>query len=272
MAQLDGRALLDGQHASDLIVARASSSRERQLALHSARQLALNRGRPSEAVRIAKEKRRLEPNADLQRGFAIRDALFWDGDTASATEAARAFESMLSGQSPEHLDDRRSSLIHFGVGLWRLSHGDTTRAADVIRALQHSPTGRDGRWQLLDALLANILDRPDAEATLTRLDSIALLGFGTTPYLINLVSARIHERRGDLAGALAAVRRGRWLFPPENLSTYLREEGRLALLTGDTAGAARAWTHYLALRSGAESPIRSDVEHIRAQLSRIQKP
>jgi hypothetical protein len=272
MAQLDGRALADGQRASDLIVTRASTGLERQLAFHSARQLALNRGQPLEAARIAKEKRRLEPNADLQRGFAIRDALYWNGDTASAIEAARAFESMLAGQSPEHLDDRRSSYIRFSAALWRLSRGDTTRAANDIRALRRSPTGRDPQSQLLDALLANIVDRPDADVALARLDSLALVGFGPSPHVINLVSARIHERRGDLAGALAALRRGRWYFPPENLSTYDREEGRLSLLTGDTAGATRAWTHYLALRADPEPSVRPEVERIRAQLRRIQKP
>jgi DNA-binding SARP family transcriptional activator/TolB-like protein len=272
MAQLDGRAITDGVRASDLLVARASSALERQLALHSARQLALNRGRPLEAVRIAQEKRSLEPNADLQRGFAIRDALFWEGDTASAVDAARAFESILSGGTQERLDDRRKSYIRFSAALWRLSHGDTSRVNDDIRALRRSPTGRDPQSQLLDALLASIVGRPDAERVLTRLDSLALLGFGPAPHVINLVSARIHERRGDLAGALAAVRRGRWFFPPENLSTYLREEGRLAQLTGDNAGAVRAWTHYLALRSDAESSMKPEVERIRARLAVIQKP
>jgi DNA-binding SARP family transcriptional activator len=272
MAQFDGRALADGDEATDLVVSGAGSALERQLALHAARQLALNRGRPSEASRIAAVKRQLEPNADLQRGFAIRDALFWDGDTATANEAARAFESMLAGASRDRLDDRRSSYIRFSAALWRLSRGDTTRASDDIEALRRSPTGRDPQSQVLDALLANLIGRSDAEAALARLDSLALLGFGPSPHIVNLVSARIHERRGDASGALAALRRGRWLFPPENLSTYLREEGRLALLTGDTTGAARAWTHYIALRSAPERSVKAEVDRVRAQLAHIQKP
>jgi tetratricopeptide (TPR) repeat protein len=272
MAQLDGRTLEDADRANDLIIARAGSALERQVALHSARQLALNRGRPSEAVRIGDAKRQLEPNDDLRRGFAIRDGLFWEGDTVTAGEAARAFETLLARQPQAPLTDRRSSYIRFSAALWRLSHGDTSHVSEDIRSLRRSPTGRDPQSQLLDALLASVVDRPDADAALQRLDSLASLGFGPAPHVINLVSARIHERRGDLAGALAAVRRGQWLFPPENLSTYLREEGRLALLTGDTRSAIRAWTHYLALRSEPESSVRPEVDRTRAQLARIQKP
>jgi hypothetical protein len=35
---------------------------------------------------------------------------------------------------------------------------------------------------------------------------------------------------------------------PLYLSSFLSEEGRLAALTGDTAGAVRAYRHYLGLR------------------------
>ena len=67
----------------------------------------------------------------------------------------------------------------------------------------------------------------------------------------NLVIARVAEAQGDLHLALRAVRRraGRYnMLPTWYLSTFLREEGRLAALTGDTAGAIRAYQHYLALR------------------------
>lgn len=272
MAQLNGRGLSDGVRASDLVVARAGSAPERLLALHSARQLALNRGRPSEAGRIGDTKRQLEPNADQRRGLAIRDALFWEGDARSAIEAVRAFERLLADQS-KVLSDRRSTYMRFSVVLWRLSHGDTAGASDAIKRLRQSTTGRDPQSQVLDAMLASVIERPDAGDALQRLDSLASVGFGSgAPHTINLVSATIHERRGDLAGALAAVRRGRWFFPPENLSTYLREEGRLAVLTGDSTSAVRAWTHYLALRSETEPSVRPEVDRIRTQLARIQKP
>ena len=84
----------------------------------------------------------------------------------------------------------------------------------------------------------------------------------------NLVAARLHEARGDVRGALDALRRmdtGAFF-----LSTKLREEGRLAALVGDTAGAIRAYRNYLALRSAPEPALQSEVERVRAALRRLE--
>jgi hypothetical protein len=48
------------------------------------------------------------------------------------------------------------------------------------------------------------------------------------------------------------------------LSTFLREEGRLAALTGDTASAVRVYPHYLALHPNPELEIVADVHRVRA--------
>jgi hypothetical protein len=88
----------------------------------------------------------------------------------------------------------------------------------------------------------------------------------------NLVIARLKEDRGDRAGALAATRRRLYLqAEPLFLSTYLREEGRLAALTGDRAGAIRAYRHYLALRADPEPALRPQVEQVRAELAQLLK-
>ena len=106
---------------------------------------------------------------------------------------------------------------------------------------------------LLDAMLASADDRGDADLALSRVDSLEL----AVPHLSggdyvarNLLLARLHEARGDRAGALAAVRRRgySWLMT-RYLSSSFREEGRLAALTGDRAGAIRAYQRYLVLRS-----------------------
>src|SRR5262245_5690576 len=62
---------------------------------------------------------------------------------------------------------------------------------------------------------------------------------------------------GEAAGALRAIRRlthlsGMLVY----LSEFLQEEGRLAAPTGDTAGAAQAHRHYLALRRDPEPALR----------------
>ncbi len=71
----------------------------------------------------------------------------------------------------------------------------------------------------------------------------------------NLVLARLYEARGDRAAALRAARRRPydWDTGPLYLTTFLKEEGRLAALTGDRVGAKRAWAQFLALRAGADA-------------------
>jgi hypothetical protein len=59
------------------------------------------------------------------------------------------------------------------------------------------------------------------------------------------------------------------MLPPWYLSTFLREEGRLAALTGDTADAVRAYRHYLALRPHPEPEVTPEVAAVRAQLGEL---
>ena len=272
ISQLDGVALADAANAISIISGRAGARRDRQLSLHHARQLALNEGRPLAAVQIGIAKKEVEPNADLQRGYAIRDALYWEGDTAVAKTAVTAFEADLekrvhAGGLP---DDRRAAYWRFSAALWRISHGDTSRVAGDIARLRGTGS-RNEQARMLDALLAFSTHRSDAAQSLARLDSLALLGFGTTPHGINLVCAQLHERKGDVAGALAAIRRGIWYFPPENLSTYLKEEARLSILTKDYAGARRALRQYLTLRSNPEPRARAEVVRLRTTLEQLEK-
>jgi hypothetical protein len=135
------------------------------------------------------------------------------------------------------------------------------------------PAGKvDIQAELLAGLLALQRGRRDEIASSLRLiDSAAVTGCCSLPHFINLVSARMHEATGDPRGALAAVRRGRWLFPPEYLSTYLREEGRLATLTGDREGAISAYRHYLRLRSDPEPAIKPQVAAVRAELAKLER-
>jgi hypothetical protein len=84
--------------------------------------------------------------------------------------------------------------------------------------------------------------------------------------------ARVAELQGDLPLALRAVRRRAGvygMFPSWYLSTYLREEGRLAALTGDTAGAVTAYRHYLALRPQPEPETRPEVDAVRTRLAQL---
>ena len=58
-------------------------------------------------------------------------------------------------------------------------------------------------------------------------------------------------------------------LPDPSWRNGIREEGRVAALTGDRAGAVRAYEHYLALRSDPEPALRPEVERVRAELARL---
>jgi hypothetical protein len=82
----------------------------------------------------------------------------------------------------------------------------------------------------------------------------------------------MQESRGNLTGALRALRRRAYYVNPEELeffSTALREEGRIAALAGDRPSAVRAYQHYLALRADPEPSQKPEVERVRAELGRL---
>ncbi|MGH7555177.1 MAG: BTAD domain-containing putative transcriptional regulator, partial [Longimicrobiales bacterium] len=90
MSQMSGIALEDAERADSAILGRTHESQERQIALHHAIFLVLNRGQPKQAARLMDLKRELDPGPDLGEGFALRYALMWDGDSADAASAMHA--------------------------------------------------------------------------------------------------------------------------------------------------------------------------------------
>jgi hypothetical protein len=141
-------------------------------------------------------------------------------------------------------------------------------AAGAIARLRGAEVPNESCVNTLDAWLAAETGRPDAARKLERLDSLVRSDINS---IANLVVARLRERNGNLPEALAAVRRrGGWfMLWPANLSTFLREEGRLAVLTGDTAGAIRAYQYFLALRHDPEPALRAERDSVRASLARL---
>jgi hypothetical protein len=79
--------------------------------------------------------------------------------------------------------------------------------------------------------------------------------------------------RGDAAGARDAFRH-RELGGAEATGNYaplLRHEGRAAELAGDTAGALRAYRHYLALRRDPDAAVRHYADSVRAAVERLER-
>lgn len=256
-SQVEGIAPEDADSAMAMILGRSAGAEERASALLSRTMLRLNEGRPREAMRLWNRIDDYLPGVYIHRGLMY--AMYWEGDSAlgAATVQANPGAAWWTTQ-------------------WRLWQGDTIGATAAIEGLRRAGPARSGppfpaQATYLDAMLAMVMHRADAPARLRDADSVALLGCCSQPHHGDLIVARLHEMAGDLPGALAAARRQKAWYPPEYLSTALREEGRLAALVGDTAAAVRAWRHYVALRSHAEPERQAEVDQVRDQLGRLER-
>jgi DNA-binding SARP family transcriptional activator len=268
MSQMDGVALDDAERAVAILLRRAGSPLERTRAVGLARWLALNRGQPATARALEDSVRGIGGERYWNPLFSVLYALFWGADTAEAEAAARAVARDPGLLRPADL---------FVLGLRMVERGDPGAADRVARAIRTTLAEDPARFaallpraEMLEALAATARGRPPPPRVVERLDSIARLGCCEAPHFANLIVARLRERQGDIPGALRAVRRGRWFFPPEYLSAAVLEEGRLAALAGDTAGSLRAYRHFLALTAG-DADAGPRVQEVRAALARLER-
>ena len=258
---------------------RASSDGERAAALIGRAELVLNRGRLREGLAVLDSARRLEgddPEYDAAEMLAM---LHWDGDSARAERAARR----IAGLADAPLDDSRRSLHRRATCVreqWRIAHGQLGGVATTVARLRGAAAPRDDPLTvqisatcaaLLEAMAATVGRRPDALRLVERVDSIMRLGprsGGPLPYE-NLVLGRLFAALGEHTRGLAAVRRGGFYLSDVMISSYLREEGRLAALAGDRPGAIRAYERYLDLRTDPDPEISAQVDAVRAALARL---
>jgi DNA-binding SARP family transcriptional activator/TolB-like protein len=243
--------------------------------------LAINRGRLGEA-RVALDTIGQQTNLGWPSG-KIAIGMYWEARAVAAEAAAHTVESLLDDPLPETGSERARRFSDVcALGQWRITHGDSATAARsaalLARMLAESvaPPGGYDRFcpAILDTYLSLATGNPHASQDLARLDSLALTRpyGGIAMYTVNLGIARLQEARGDTAAALRAIRRrphhwivdGLW-----GLSTYLREEGRLAALVADTAGAILAYRHYLALRSHPDSSAAPEATRVSMELARL---
>jgi tetratricopeptide (TPR) repeat protein len=249
--------------------------------------LALNRGRPSRGSGLLDSLRAFNPAMGFHEIERVKDALFWDGDTTGATAAVASMRKRASLGGPVPGSGKRGGDPMYYADLcvselWSLSHGDTTgarRVAAVMRAnldmrdSLSSPPLRVGCALMLDAQLAVTQQRANAHALVDSLDAFMRTGpEGQILSMGNLAAARMYDRLGDNRAALMAVRRrdffyGRTAF----LSSYLRDEARLAERAGDAVGAADALRKYVALRSDPEPGLTQDLLDARAAFARTSR-
>jgi tetratricopeptide (TPR) repeat protein len=261
IAQVDGIGLDDAERAAAVLSARRASDRGPPPELvQQLLALALNRGRPDEAVELLGDLgRRGDPTAGLQA--AISHALYWDGDRATAAAAADELDRVILGDAPAVDTDTRSNAA-CALEQWRLHRGASHGAAAVIRELRRSgKTIHTFCADLLEVMGNRGRSGADAVQILERMDSLlwdatpsfAKWGQPVLPAYANLALAREFAARGDLDRALIAVRRRpyNWTITPFYLSSYLREEAWLAMEVGDEANARKALAHLELLRPGA---------------------
>ena len=239
-----------------------------------------HRGRPGKAPPFPREWSDIE-----QQSLAVLDGLFADGDSLQAAQGARSLERQLGSRFAAA--DRGAVFARYAVGQYDLKLGNLSPLRRAIADLRQAKPHPDSAWQadeprayalLLEAQLAAREHSPEAPTLLRQLDSVLanplgpMFDFAKPPVFSynNLVAARLHEGAGDTAAAMAAVRRrltGLALYP--HYVRYRREEGRLAASLGDTAGAIRAYRHYLALRSDPKPRLRAQADTVRNKLAAL---
>jgi len=253
---------------------RPSELADLALAEHS---LAMNRGRPSEALAAALRLQRLFPGSHASLRLRLLDRLYAEGDSAAADAAAR---ELASSTGPAAASSTTSSAIWVAdacvLAQWRLAHGDTTGVRAAVAALASArdvagppllvSTAPNVCAVLLDASLAVAASSPDARARLARLDSMVFTPqvAGDAIAYAPLLLTRLHQRLGNASGALHAVRKRAYMSGwPRYLATSVREEGRLAAASGDTTAARAAYVRYLSMRSDAEPALAAELEEAR---------
>ncbi len=152
MSQIDAVDLDRAQRISDAAVENARIQGDKYAALVNAHDLALNRGRPAAAVRAnARSREVAAANTRVYLRERVRDALYWDGDSAAAAAAVRELERTAFGPTPEKPSDRFGQIVDIcNVELWRVGHDDLRTLTSSIARLRHGGTGvaRDASDQL----------------------------------------------------------------------------------------------------------------------------
>lgn len=180
------------------------------------------------------------------------------------------------------------------IELFRVSGGDTSTTRAAVRrlrafaALEPPPVPHEA-WDPIDfrvcpLLLETLLEGGHDRGGASRLDSLdalmrngprwLTLGEPATPVVAaNWAIARLRESQGDYVRAVAAIRRRESNYYPAYLWTlpaFLRQEGRLAALAGDTAGAAQAYDSYLVLRAHPNAAVRAAHDSVVAERAALR--
>jgi len=284
-AQVEGIRLDDAMDAVTELQRRAGVAGDLVRAYQRREELALNRGAPAEAARVARAAAAAEATGSYHDFSVVFAALFWDGDTTLAAETvARLTRQIDEPQAARTVPDLPQQHAICAVGLWRAGHDQWDQVPPLIARLrltaarQRDEVG-DVCLLVLPARLAVARRSPEAARLIAELDSPRVLDPFRNSWAVtlgNLTLAELYSQRGEYAKALAAVQRRAPVADAGTqrvqvaLSTLFREEGRLAKLTGNKADARAAYGHYLALRSNPEPSLRAEVDRVKAEMATLE--
>ncbi len=263
---IEGAGALDGRLAAEKLMRRAVASNEVARAERLLFLLRQNQGRFREAIRDW-------PRADVS--------------PLVSQYLVRYFSDGMAGRRDESRERQLRDGPTYAQYVWlvtRLDAGDSVAPGDIERfrksVREQPPAVFDpyvrARMLIEIAAMTSCGDPgPGIPAAVARLDSLTLEGelsdwFGFRPLLLT----HCLERRGELAKALEVLRRRpnrTWAGLPYSVM-FFKEEGRLALATGDTAGARRAWARYVEMRRDPDPELVPERDRIAGLLARIQAP
>jgi tetratricopeptide (TPR) repeat protein len=282
-SQFDGFGLADGARALEILAALATRRADRLDPLLAQHSMAVQQGRPQAALDVTTRLAALRLGSHAHLRLRVLDALYAEGDSAAAAGAVRELGMLTSGGLAARaftLDTRLADLCV--LSQWRISRGDTTGVEIAIDALRRAgatirhlpPVSADPAVcaELLDGSLVALMRRGDARTRLERLDSLALTSqtAGDAIAYAPILIARLYEHLGHPRRALQAIRKRSYMSGwPRYLAAAWREEGRLAQLVGDHAGAREAYESYLAFRLSPEDGVVPQVEQVQRLLAKL---
>ncbi|HEV8151240.1 MAG TPA: hypothetical protein VGP61_13740, partial [Gemmatimonadales bacterium] len=262
-------------------IARPGDLSQRRNVLRAARSMYWGQGRPTDAARMDLRLRELETEPPtFVNSEAILAAMFADGDSLSASRAVQSLARNFDWHTARDTLPVNSHLLPaLYLGLWAAWRGDTITSNAAVRYFDALGHMRDTTGDVTipnwfaDGLRVAASLRSPRRDVVERLDGILEQGpvyNAEARAMSNVLAARAWEQLGDRpraaqAATRAATREVLWVMP----LPALREQGRMLLALGDTAGAVRAWRQYLLARA-AEPPQRKADDKIRAKLAELE--
>jgi len=275
---------VDAVLADQVEASRATTSVEQAYVLDRTRMVALNRGRPSDAVGASAAREEHVPGVG-EPARRVLYALYWNADTTTVPEALARLDEIAAEATGDDYRSRADRLLAIcSAAQWNTGRGSPEVAREALRELRleaeddaNPPLEEAARFCVaaVEALLPDPAGLPDAEAV-DRFEALLRTGPDTWDQLSRpgaLILAHLRERQGDMEGAAAAIRARPFQVgaSASYMSTLLREEGRLFELAGDVDGAIRAYRSYLSLRDDPEPAVWAEVERIRREIQRLEE-